>query len=173
MEGRPFDHEVDCAGGSLAPERAAWTGMMLGIRAIHVHRLDKPTTGAPPSTWAPVLDGLLPKLLRGSMQKTLQRGNDAGLRHLKPRPSSAQLARRPHRRSRRPAHCVLPTAYCFRVVGKVGHAFWPVREGPPAPPVVGHGPSGLTALWSSVHQRVTTPVAAASERMSPPFGAAA
>ena len=65
-----------------APERAAWTGKTLGIRAIHVHRLeahDGSTTVHSDESW----DGLLPKLLRSSMQKTLQRGNDAGLQHLK------------------------------------------------------------------------------------------
>lgn len=63
------------------PERAAWTGKTLGIKAIHVHRLEAHDGGTlvhSDESW----DGLLPRLLRGSMQKTLQRGNDSALQHL-------------------------------------------------------------------------------------------
>jgi hypothetical protein len=64
------------------PRRVAWTGKTLGIKAIHVHRLEARnghTVVHSEESW----EGMLPRLLRGSMQKTLQNGNDSGLQHLK------------------------------------------------------------------------------------------
>ena len=62
--------------------RIAWTGSTLGIKAIHVHRLeDGSTTTVVTSeeSW----DGLLVKLLRRWAAGTLQKAVDSGLQQLK------------------------------------------------------------------------------------------
>lgn len=64
------------------PHLIAWTGTTLGIRAIHVHRLerrDSSTLVRSEESW----DGLLVRLLRRSMRKTLQNAIESGSRHLK------------------------------------------------------------------------------------------
>jgi hypothetical protein len=62
----------------------AWTGRTLGIRAIHVYRLERQgdmTLVTSEESWA----GVPVQLARGSMQKTLQRAIESGLQHLKTR----------------------------------------------------------------------------------------
>lgn len=60
----------------------AWKGMTLGIRAIHVWRLDpgdKKTRVMTEESW----EGLLPRILTGPLMRMLQRSIDRGLMHLK------------------------------------------------------------------------------------------
>jgi uncharacterized protein YndB with AHSA1/START domain len=64
------------------PHLVSWTGTTLGIRAIHVHRLEgrgSATLVRSEESW----DGPLVRLLRQSMRKTLQKAIESGLRHLK------------------------------------------------------------------------------------------
>jgi uncharacterized protein YndB with AHSA1/START domain len=63
------------------PHLIAWTGETFGIKAIHVYRLERrgdATLVSSEESW----DGLLVRLLRGRMSKTLQKALDSGLRHL-------------------------------------------------------------------------------------------
>jgi uncharacterized protein YndB with AHSA1/START domain len=63
------------------PQRIEWTGTTFGIKAIHVYELeqrDGTTTVRSAESW----DGLLVRLLRGSMTKSVQKAIDSGLRHL-------------------------------------------------------------------------------------------
>ena len=109
-----------------APERAAWTGKTLGIRAIHVHRLeahDGSTTVHSDESW----DGLLPKLL------TRLDAEDLAAR--KRRRASAPESRG---RAPRSSHAVRtigrgdqPTAYCFRVVARSAKRSGPEPTGRP------------------------------------------
>jgi uncharacterized protein YndB with AHSA1/START domain len=64
------------------PRRIDWTGSTFGIKAIHVHQLeqrDGTTLVSSAESW----DGLVARLLRGSMTNRLQEALDSGLRHLK------------------------------------------------------------------------------------------
>jgi hypothetical protein len=64
------------------PHFIGWTGTTMGIRAIHVHRLEArgdSTLVRSEESW----DGLLVRLLRRSLTRTLQKGIDSGLGHLK------------------------------------------------------------------------------------------
>jgi len=64
------------------PHNLAWTGTTLGIKAIHVWRLEKRGEKVMIKTeesW----EGLLPRLLRGPMQRMLSKSIDSGLRYLK------------------------------------------------------------------------------------------
>jgi uncharacterized protein YndB with AHSA1/START domain len=64
------------------PNLIAWTGKTLGIDAVHVWRFEPRDGGTLVRTeesWA----GLLPRLLRGRMQKALQESLDDGLPRLK------------------------------------------------------------------------------------------
>jgi uncharacterized protein YndB with AHSA1/START domain len=64
------------------PRRIDWTGSTFGIKAIHVHQLeqrDGTTLVRSAESW----DGLVARLLRGSMTNRLQEALDSGLRHLK------------------------------------------------------------------------------------------
>lgn len=64
------------------PGLIAWTGTTLGIDAIHVYRLEQEGTTTIVSSeesW----DGLLVRMLRRTMARTLQRSLDSGLRHVK------------------------------------------------------------------------------------------
>ena len=64
------------------PRRIGWTGTTLGITATHVHQLEShgsTTVVSSEESW----DGLLVRLLRRSMARTLQRALDSGLQHLK------------------------------------------------------------------------------------------
>jgi uncharacterized protein YndB with AHSA1/START domain len=64
------------------PQSIVWTGRTMGIHAIHAWRLE-PTEGGTrvrtEESWA----GLLPRLLRGRMTRTLKESLDEGLEHLK------------------------------------------------------------------------------------------
>ena len=65
-----------------APRLVAWTGSTLGIRAVHVHRLeekDGATLVVTEESW----DGLLVRVLGRSFTRTLQKAIDSGLAHLK------------------------------------------------------------------------------------------
>jgi uncharacterized protein YndB with AHSA1/START domain len=64
------------------PERIAWTGKTLGISAIHTWQLDA-QNGATLVRTQESYDGLVARLLRRSLQKTLDRALADGLRHLK------------------------------------------------------------------------------------------
>ena len=60
----------------------AWTGSTLGIKAIHVWRLEsigEKTRVITEESW----EGLLPHILTGPMRKMLQRSIDSGLMYLK------------------------------------------------------------------------------------------
>lgn len=64
------------------PRTLAWTGKTMGIKAVHVWRLepkDGKTIVRTEESW----EGLLPQIFRKSMHKMLQRSIDAGLSHLK------------------------------------------------------------------------------------------
>jgi uncharacterized protein YndB with AHSA1/START domain len=64
------------------PSAIGWTGTTMGIRAVHVWRFEPREHGTVVHTvesW----DGLLARLLRGRMQRTLQRSLDDGLARLK------------------------------------------------------------------------------------------
>jgi hypothetical protein len=64
------------------PHLIAWTGTTFGIKAKHVYRLKQQgdaTIVRSEESW----DGLLVRLLRRSMTKTLQKAVESGLLHLK------------------------------------------------------------------------------------------
>jgi hypothetical protein len=64
------------------PHRIEWTGVTFGIKAIHVYEFeqqDGTTTVRSAESW----DGLLVRLLRRSLTKSLQKSTDAGLQQLK------------------------------------------------------------------------------------------
>lgn len=64
------------------PNRITWRGSTVGIKAIHVYRLEASASGTSvvsEESWA----GLPVRLLRGIFRKQLQKNTDAGLRHLK------------------------------------------------------------------------------------------
>ena len=64
------------------PRQIAWTGKTLGIRAIHVYRLEPRGDGTFVST-EESYEGLPARLFRGPVQKTLDAALADGLRHLK------------------------------------------------------------------------------------------
>jgi uncharacterized protein YndB with AHSA1/START domain len=64
------------------PRRIEWTGTTFGIKAIHVHELER-REGTTVVRSAESWDGLPVRLLRRSMGKSLQKAIDAGLSHLK------------------------------------------------------------------------------------------
>jgi hypothetical protein len=64
------------------PSILAWTGITMGIKAIHIWQLvgrDKRTMVKTEESW----EGLLPRLLPSLLQKMLKRSIDSGLLHLK------------------------------------------------------------------------------------------
>jgi uncharacterized protein YndB with AHSA1/START domain len=64
------------------PRLIAWTGKTLGLRAIHVYRLEPRGNGTLVSSgesW----EGLVARAFRARMQRTLERAMEAGLLHLK------------------------------------------------------------------------------------------
>lgn len=64
------------------PHLIAWTGRTLGIRAVHVYRLQRrgdATVVVSEESW----DGLLVKLLRGPLTRSLQKALESGLGHLR------------------------------------------------------------------------------------------
>lgn len=71
------------------PRFIAWRGTMLGIRGVHVWRLDRATCGTMVTTeesW----DGLIPRLLRGRSRRTLGQATQSALRELKSHLEKAQ-----------------------------------------------------------------------------------
>jgi hypothetical protein len=64
------------------PRLIAWTGKTLGIRALHFYRLE-PHGGKTLVRTEESYEGLVAGLLRGALQKTLDRALAEGLRHLK------------------------------------------------------------------------------------------
>jgi hypothetical protein len=64
------------------PRELGWAGKTFGIKAVHVYRLEQrgdSTHVTSEESW----DGLPVRLLRGRMQKTLQKALDEGLPRLK------------------------------------------------------------------------------------------
>ena len=64
------------------PSEIAWTGRTMGITAIHIFRFearDGRTFASSEESW----DGLLPRLLRGWSRRTLEKGIEDVLSHLK------------------------------------------------------------------------------------------
>jgi uncharacterized protein YndB with AHSA1/START domain len=64
------------------PRVIAWTGRILGIKAKHVYRLE-PRGGGTFVHTEESYEGLVARLLRSSLQKTLEKGLSDGLRYLK------------------------------------------------------------------------------------------
>jgi hypothetical protein len=64
------------------PRLIAWTGKTLGIRAIHFYRLE-PRNGKTIARTEESYEGLVARILRRSLQKTLDRALADGLRYLK------------------------------------------------------------------------------------------
>lgn len=64
------------------PKVIAWTGTTLGIKANHVYRLE-PRGEATLVHTEESYEGVVARLLRGSLQKTLEKGLSDGLRYLK------------------------------------------------------------------------------------------
>jgi uncharacterized protein YndB with AHSA1/START domain len=64
------------------PHVVAWTGRTLGIRAVHVWRLDPRDSGTFART-EESYEGLVARLLRRSLQKTLDKALADGARYLK------------------------------------------------------------------------------------------
>jgi uncharacterized protein YndB with AHSA1/START domain len=64
------------------PRLVAWTGKTLGIRAVHFYRLE-PRDGGTFVRTEESYEGLVARLLRGSLQKTLDGALGDGLRYLK------------------------------------------------------------------------------------------
>jgi uncharacterized protein YndB with AHSA1/START domain len=64
------------------PHMIGWTGKTMGIGAVHVWRF-KPIDGGTLATSAESWAGLLPRLLRGPMERQLQKSLEGSLPHLK------------------------------------------------------------------------------------------
>src|SRR5918994_6157512 len=64
------------------PRLIAWTGRTLGIKAIHFYRLE-PRAGKTFVRTEESFDGIAARLMRGSLQKTVDRALADGLRYLK------------------------------------------------------------------------------------------
>jgi uncharacterized protein YndB with AHSA1/START domain len=73
-----------------APRRIAWTGKTLGIKAIHVHTLEG-RNGGTLVTSEESYNGLVARLFRGRLQKTLDSALENGLRRLKAEAERQQL----------------------------------------------------------------------------------
>jgi uncharacterized protein YndB with AHSA1/START domain len=65
-----------------APRRVAWTGKAFGLNAIHVYALEA-RDGTTVVRTEESYDGLVARLFRGRLQKTLDHALESGLRHLK------------------------------------------------------------------------------------------
>jgi len=70
------------------PRAIEWTGRTMGIKAFHIWRLES-RNGKTFVRTEESFDGLLARLLRGSLQKTLDKSLEEGLQHLR-----AEAARR-------------------------------------------------------------------------------
>lgn len=64
------------------PRRIAWSGKALGIQAMHVYALEA-RNGTTRVRTEESYDGLIARLFRGPLQKTLNGSLESGLRHLK------------------------------------------------------------------------------------------
>jgi hypothetical protein len=64
------------------PRRIAWSGKTLGIQAMHVYALEA-RNGTTLVRTEESYDGLIARLFRGSLQKTLSGSLESGLRQLK------------------------------------------------------------------------------------------
>jgi len=64
------------------PRRIAWTGKMLGIRAVHIWELTEKGAGTHVRT-EESFEGWLAKLFPGAMKRTLEKALDQGLASLK------------------------------------------------------------------------------------------
>jgi hypothetical protein len=64
------------------PRKVAWTGRTLSIKAIHVYVLE-PRNGTTLVKTKESYEGLVARVFRGQLQKTLDQALDEGLRHLK------------------------------------------------------------------------------------------
>jgi hypothetical protein len=64
------------------PRRIAWSGKTLGIQAMHVYALET-RNGTTLVRTEESYDGLIARLFRGPLQKTLNRSLESGLRDLK------------------------------------------------------------------------------------------
>ena len=64
------------------PRFIGWTGRTFGINAIHVYWLE-PRDGSTLVRTAESWEGLVARVLRRRLQKTLKKSTDTGLRHLK------------------------------------------------------------------------------------------
>ena len=64
------------------PRLLGWRGKTFGVGAVHVWRLE-PRDGHSVVRTEESWDGHLPRTLRGSMRKALQKSIDSGLRYLK------------------------------------------------------------------------------------------
>jgi uncharacterized protein YndB with AHSA1/START domain len=76
-----------------APRAIEWTGRTMSIKAFHVWRLE-PRNGKTFVRTDESFDGLLARVLRGSLQKTLDKSLEEGLQRLK-----AEAERRARARS--------------------------------------------------------------------------
>ena len=68
--------------GVEKPWRIAWSGTSFGIKAIHVHTLE-PRDGRTLVRTEESYDGLVARLFRGRLQKTLDNALQSELQHLK------------------------------------------------------------------------------------------
>jgi uncharacterized protein YndB with AHSA1/START domain len=73
------------------PTLIAWTGTTFGIKAKHVYRIE-PRGEATLVHTEESYEGLVARLLRGSLQKTLEKGLSDGLRYLKAETERRRLA---------------------------------------------------------------------------------
>jgi len=64
------------------PKLLVWTGKTLGIHAVHVWSL-KSSEGQTMVSSEESWDGLIVRILPGSMQKTLEKSTESGLKYLK------------------------------------------------------------------------------------------
>jgi uncharacterized protein YndB with AHSA1/START domain len=64
------------------PRYVRWRGKTMSIKAMHEWRLE-PRDGGTHVETKETFSGLLPRLMRGSLQKTLDRSLEEGLEHLK------------------------------------------------------------------------------------------
>jgi hypothetical protein len=66
------------------PRLIGWTGKTLGTSAVHVYRLE-PRDGKTLVSTEETFDGLIARIFRGSLQKTVKKSLDTGLQYLKAR----------------------------------------------------------------------------------------
>jgi uncharacterized protein YndB with AHSA1/START domain len=74
------------------PSRIAWTGTTFGIRAIHVHTLEA-RDGSTVVRTEESYDGLVARIFKGPLKKTLDRALGNGLERLKVETERRQLLR--------------------------------------------------------------------------------